>query len=342
MRVNVFTIPVTLLILLPLACSKGDSSNLAEESPAVAVRTAKVEQAPFALRTTLAGTLKGDRQTVLVAKLSGTVAGVSITVGEQVARGQRLLDLDRGGVQSQYRQTEALYRDAETQLGKIESLFAAGAVSERELELARTGFDVAQANFEAARQAVEIESPIAGVVTDLYVRTGDEVAPGKPLVEVANVGALRLTLDVPSSQIGQLSVGQPVKVCAPYDTARCMDGAIRSIADAADRDTRTFEVECRFAEPLPSLAPGSFVSAEVTIRTLPAALSVPDLAILYRGGQAYVYAVDADTTLLVPLDVLARDQGRTAVAGALSPGQRVVVTGQKNLTPGARIREATS
>ena len=31
-----------------------------------------------------------------------------------------------------------------------------------------------------------------------------------------------------------------------------------------------------------------------------------------------------------------------AVAGALEPGQRVVVTGQKNLTPGARIREATS
>jgi len=342
MRNSWFTAPLALLTLLPLACSEGDTNSAVEESPAVAVRTAIVDQAPFALRESFTGTLKGDRQTVLVAKLSSTVTGVSVSVGEQITRGQRVIDLDPGGVQSQYRQTEALCRDAETQLGKIESLFAAGAVSQRELELGRTGFDVARANFEAARQAVEIESPIAGVVTDLYVRTGDEVAPGEPLVEVADVGALRLTLDVPSSQIGRLSVGQPVKVCAPYDTAVCMAGSIRSIADAADRDTRTFEVECRFSEPLPSLAPGTFVSAEVTLRTLPSALSVPDEAVIYRGGQAFAYAVDADTTLLVPLEVLARDRGRTAVDGALKPGQRVVITGQKNLTPGTRIREATS
>jgi len=342
MKIHKSTYGLLLFAVFPLGCGQGSSDSGAEAPPSVAVRTAPVEQSPFVLQETFAGTLKGDRQTVLVAKLQSTVTGVSVSVGAHVKQGDRLIDLDRGGVQSQYRQTEAVFRDAETQLGKIESLFAAGAVSKRELETAQTAFDVARANFEAARQAVEIESPITGIVTDLYVRTGDEVAPGKALAEVANVGALRLTLDVPSSQIGELSTGQLARVCAPGDTTRCMEGKIYSIADAADRNTRTFEVECRFADPLPGLAPGTFVSADVTLRTLPSALSIPDDALIYRGGAAYTYAVEADTTQLVPVEVLARDGGRTAVAGALKVGQRVVVAGQKNLTPGARVREAAS
>lgn len=342
MRIGCRTLLLSLLAVLPLACGRGGADSAADESPSVAVRTATVEQSAFPLYATFTGTLEGDRQTVLVAKLQSTVTGVTVAIGGRITKGQRLVELDRGGTQSQYRQTEALYRDAESQLSKMESLFEAGAVSLREVELAQTAFDVARANFEAARLAVEIESPIFGVVTDLYVRPGDEVTPGTPLLEVANIAALRLTLDVSSSEVGLLAAGQPVRVCASYDTAICMSGFVRSIADAADRDTRSFEVECRFPEPSPGFAPGAFVSAEVTLATLPLALSVPDEAVIYRSGRAFAYAVDADTALLVPLAILARDHGRTAVAGDLVPGQKVVVTGQKNLTPGARIREASS
>jgi membrane fusion protein (multidrug efflux system) len=332
----------TLLVMAAAGCTGQGAQDGADGGATVAVRTVAVDRASFPVRLAQTGTLKGDRQTVLVAKVQSVVTGVSVTVGERVAAGQRLIDLDRGGVQSQFTQTEAVFRDAQSQLDKLEPLYTTGAVSERELELARTSRDVARANFEAARQAVEIESPIAGVVTDLHVRGGDEVSPGRPLVEVADVKALRLTLEVPAGDRSQLKVGQPVRVCAPFDSASCMDGKVFSIADAADRDTRSFEVECRFGQPVPGLAPGTFVSAEILIRTLEDALTIPRDAVIYRGGGAFAYAVDADSVLLVALSVLATAGEQVAVAGPLLPGQRVVVAGQRNLTPGTRVREAAS
>jgi len=329
-------------VLLLAGCTGNSAENTSGGAPAVAVHTAPVTQSTFPVRLTQTGTLKGERQTIVVAKVQSLVTGVRVAVGERVAAHQLLIDLDQGGVQSQYRQTEAVYRDAQSQLDKLEPLYATGAVSERELELARTSRDVARANFEAARQAVEIESPIAGVVTDLYVRSGDEVSPGMPLAEVADVKALRLTLEVPTVDRALLKVGQPVRVCSPFDSSSCMEGTVHSIADAADRDTRTFEVQCRFREPAVGMAPGTFVAAEILVRTLEDALTLPRDAVIYRGGVAFTYAVDADTVGLVRISVLAGDAGRVAVEGPLSPGQRVVTAGQRNLTPGARVREAAS
>lgn len=323
-------------------CGGGAADGNHNDIAAVAVRTAAVTASDFPVRISLSGTLKGDRQTVLVCRIQSTVLSTDVRVGDRVERGQKLIRLDPGGVQSQYRQLEALYRDAEKQLEKMRSLYASGAVSERDLDRTETEFEVARANFGAARQQVEIESPIAGVVTDLYVRTGDEVSPGVRLLEVADVSTLRLSLEVPSSQIGLLAIGQPVEVRSPYDTSRVMNGSVYSIADAADRNTRSFEVECTFPQPRRGFAPGTFVTADITVEVLKNALSLPDEAIIYRAGEAMTYVVVADSARLVPVEVLAHHGGRAAIEAELRPQDRVVVTGQKNLSPGAPVREAES
>jgi multidrug efflux system membrane fusion protein len=101
-------------------------------------------------------------------------------------------------------------------------------------------------------------------------------------------------------------------------------------------------VECRFKSPARGLAPGNFVAADILVRTIDGALAIPRDAVIYRGGAPFAYAVEADSVRLVALTVLATDARQVAVQGALEAGQRVVVTGQRNLTPGARVREAAS
>jgi len=112
------------------------------------------------------------------------------------------------------------------------------------------------------------------------------------------------------------------------------------VADAANRNTRSFEVECRFPRPQPGFAPGMYVPAEVEVKIFARATVVPNEAILYRSGRAYLYAVAADTAMLVPIEVMAVGEGRSAVSGPLAAGQPVVVVGHKNLTPGALVQEA--
>jgi len=323
-----------------LGCSGKKATGETAQKEAVAIESVPVEQGIFPLNVKAGGTLKGDRQTKILAKVMTTVLEIPVKRGRMVNEGDILIKLDPDGVQSNYRQSEAVYLNSERQFKKMEALYNVGAISEREFENTATDFKVAQANFDATRQSIVIEAPFSGIVTDVYVRVGDEVSSGMPLVEVADVSALRLPLEVPTSQFGEVRTGQPVTVTSPVDSASTMDGNVREVADAISQTTRSFEAECRFPQPLAGFMPGMYVVADIKIRSLENALIVPNDAILYRGGHPQIYVCDADTVGLVKVNVLAENAGKVAVDGPLKVGQKVVVVGQKNLTPGALVREA--
>lgn len=308
--------------------------------PPVTVRTVAAEQMDFPVMVRIGGTLVGEKQTVIPAKVTTTVTRVPARVGQKVRAGDLLVMLDPGGVQSQYNQAKAVFLNAEKQLTKMRNLFEAGAISETQFDAVETEYEIVKANFNAARRAIEIEAPFDGVVTDVFVRTGDEVSPGMPIVEVADVSSLRLLLEASAAQVAQLEVGQPVTVASGIDSSVVMTGNVYSIADAADRATRSFEVECRFPSPAKYFAPGMYVNAEIETEVLSAAIVVPGEAILYRSGKAMLYAIVDDTAALITVSELATGNGLSAVRGDIAAGQRIVVVGHKNLTPGASVQEA--
>lgn len=323
----------------------GCSSNSEMENPSgrrapVMVRTEPVEQANFPVTVRVGGTLLGIQQTSIPAKISSTVTKIPVRVGQSVRKDDLLVMLDPGGVQSQYNQTRAVFQNAEKQWNKMKALYDNGAIPESQYDGAKTDYEVAKANFNSARESVEIDAPFDGIVTDIPVRVGDNVSTGMPLIEVADIKQLRLILDVPTSQIGQLKAGQQVEVRSPVDSTLTMTGTVYSVADAADQATRSFQVECHFANPVKGFAPGTYVIADITTKILDSAKVVSNDALLYRSGKAITYAITNDTAQLVSLNVLAIGHDKSAVAGDISVGQRVVVVGQKNLTPGTYVQEA--
>ncbi len=287
--------------LFLFGCISDESEQVDIESPTVAVVTKAIEQKDFPLSIRIGGTLRGDRQTAIISKMVGTVIDIPARVGQSVRKGDLLIKLDPMGVQSQYNQAEAVYLNAKKQFNKMDNLYKGGAISEAQRDAAETEYIVALANFEAARQSVEIEAPFDGIVADIMVRLGDEVRSGLPIIEVANVKALRLILDVPSSQINIINKGQQVTVKSIEDENIKMIGKVISVADAANKAKRSFEVECRFTEPVKGFSPGSYVTAQIDIKTINGALTVPNEALLYRSGKAYVYAIIADTAAFIPV-----------------------------------------
>jgi len=337
----VIVIPAAAAILA--GCGGGSSETTTQTAPAavkVAVKTEPVQQVDFPVVLRFGGNLRGYQQTTIPARVTTTVTQIPVRVGQKVNKDDVLVMLDPGGVQSQYRQAEAVFRNAEKQWNKMKALYEAGAVSEMQLDGAETEYEVARANFNSARQSVEIQAPFNGLVADIRVRVGDEVAPGQPVVEVADVGSLRLLLEVPPQQAGQLKPGQIVTIPSPVDSTIVMSGTVFSIADAANQATRSFEVECHFPNPVKGFSPGTYVNAEIETRILKQALVIPSEALIYRSGKTMLYAVDNDAVILLTVTEITSGDGQSAVEGDLHPGQRVVVVGQKNLTPGSLVREA--
>ena len=126
----------------------------------------------------------------------------------------------------------------------------------------------------AERQLLEVQlerltlrAPLTGVVLKRLARQGEVVAAGAPVLTVARLDELTLTVYVPEAELGRVAVGQAVEARADAFPGRAFPGQVQSIASRAEftprnvqtaRDRRklVFAVKVRLPNPGGELKPG--------------------------------------------------------------------------------------
>lgn len=123
------------------------------------------------------GTLEGEEQANIVAKISERITTINVHVGDAVNAGQVLVELDKSGATSQFYQAQAGFNNAKKTYDRMKALYQEGAISQQSLDGAQTAYDVAKANFDAAKSSVELTTPIPGVITAVNINVGDLTTP---------------------------------------------------------------------------------------------------------------------------------------------------------------------
>ena len=102
---------VGFLLLSLTSCSKREEAEPAAKKNSgldiIAVQVTKVEQKEIILTKSFSGTLEGETQANIVAKLPERIVSIKVKVGEPVKAGQLIILLDKAGATSQYYQAEA-------------------------------------------------------------------------------------------------------------------------------------------------------------------------------------------------------------------------------------------
>jgi len=194
---------------------------------------------------------------------------------------------------------------------------------------ARTAFEVAEADFIAAKGAVELSSPIDGVVTDISVNLGQQAPMGVPIATVAATQKMRMTIYVVAAEINLLKVGQEAKV--RIDSGDSLTARITELASSADPETRLFRVELEIDNSSGALKPGMFARAQIVVADLRQTLVVDNSAVFFDEGIPKVYIVQGDTAYARSIELGPGDGRRTQVLSGLEQGQAVVVVGKNNL-----------
>jgi multidrug efflux system membrane fusion protein len=116
------------------------------------------------------------------------------------------------------------------------------------------------------------------------------------------------------------------------------EGALSVVDNRIDVQTGTIRLKATFANPERKLWPGQFVNVRVRLDTYRDGNIVPAAAIQRNGSGTFAYVVDPeDRVELRPIRVGQIDGGIALVESGLEPGQRVVITSQEQLRPGARV-----
>jgi cobalt-zinc-cadmium efflux system membrane fusion protein len=136
---------------------------------------------------------------------------------------------------------------------------------------------------------VAVYSPINGYVTKVNVNIGKYVNPTDVLFEIVDPSDIHLALDVFEKDINLLYPGQKVLAYTNSDPDKKYNCKVILIGKDLS-DQRKIEVHCHFLQNDPALIPGTFMNAEIEVKSTNA-LTLPDEAIVQYENKNYAFRV---------------------------------------------------
>jgi RND family efflux transporter MFP subunit len=317
-----------------LACNAAKEAT--QTAHVTAVKAMVIQSSDQVVSHTYTGTLEGERQAVIRAKLSETVQKVHVREGQTVKENDLLISLDKTGPSSQYTQTQALYQNAQKNYEKMDFLFKQGAISETQFDGAKTDFEVKEASFDAVSRLVDITAPISGTITAVPVDNGNQVMVGQVLATVATTARLRLKFGVNPEDLSTFVVGAEVVVSSQSvpDSAR---GKVVAVASSADLATRTFQVEAMVENAQGLYRPGMFVRVSAVKARLTGVIAIPSSAVVVLDGKPNVFVVQGGVAHKRVVELGTDLDGHIIVTSGLTPGDSLVTLGQSYLDDGFAV-----
>ena len=230
----------------------------------------------------LSGTTEAHRKSTLTPKVSSAVTRVHVREGDVVKQNQPLVNLDTRDFVLRAQQAEAARDGAKVQLDaakldwdRIKSLLAEKAVPQSQFDMIDARYKGAKAGLAAAETAVAmgqkalhdsvVRAPFDGLIVKRFVNEGEyaSVMPATPLVSIEEIDPVDLRIQVPSTDMAQVAVGDPVHVRLPA-TGQELELRLTRVVAASDPRTRTFTAIVEIPNSDHSLRSGLY--AEVTLR----------------------------------------------------------------------------
>jgi RND family efflux transporter MFP subunit len=214
--------------------------------------------------------------------VSSAVTRVHVREGDMVKQNQPLVTLDTRDFVLRTQQAEAARDGAKVQLdaakldwNRIQSLLAEKAVPQSQFDMVDARYKGALAGLAAAETAVAmgrkalhdsvVRAPFDGLIVRRLVNEGEYAAlmPPTPLVTIEEIDPMDLRIQVPSTNIGQIAVGDPIHVRLPA-TGQELDLRLTRVVSSSDPHSRTFSAIVEIPNPDHTLRSGLY--AEVTLR----------------------------------------------------------------------------
>jgi membrane fusion protein, multidrug efflux system len=339
------------------------AKSQAQAGPAavpVLVATAEAKDVPVILRGL--GTVQAFNNAPLKSQVGGAVTQINFKEGQDVRKGDLLIQLDPRPYEAVLDQSKAaLAKDqaalanAQTDLQRYSKLLAQNFTPEQQYETQKSTVaqdQAAVANDQAAINAAQlnvdyaaIKSPIDGVTGIRQVDIGVLVqANSQTLVTVTQIEPIFVIFTLPEANIAAIRAAMAqgqlaVQAFAASDEKQIAEGVLDLVDNTVDQTTGAVKLKAEFPNKDKALWPGQFVNAHLVLKLVHDGITVPSVAIQTGPSGPYAYVVKDDSTVeRRPVKVVQTDNNTTLVGSGLQAGERVVTAGQFKLDQGTKVQ----
>jgi YHS domain-containing protein/multidrug efflux pump subunit AcrA (membrane-fusion protein) len=188
---------------------------------------------------------------------------------------------------------------------------------------------------------LEIRSPVTGIVLARNVSPQQRFDRGTELFRVADLTRVWILADVFEREAQHIRPGMSARVSLPHH-GKVFEAQVTDVPPPYDPATRALRVRLEADNPELELRPAMFVDVEFLI-SFPPAIIVPSDAILDSGLRKTVF-VDLGNGFFEPRTVQTgwRFGDRVEILGGLTPGEKIVVSGNFLIDSESRMKLAAA
>jgi membrane fusion protein, multidrug efflux system len=319
--------------------------------PTLEVTTTNTFRGPIIRYVSLPGTIKAYQEATLYAKVAGYLKTIAVDKGDRVKEGAALAEIeapeliaDRAKSKAEVEVASIDYKRVSESQSKAPDLVTAQTVDN-----ARGRFEIAKANLERTETLLnysKIVAPFAGIVTRRMVDPGAFIpaatsgssAQNAAILSLSDFSRVRVQVAVPEVEAALVKVGQPVKVIVEGLPGRSFEGKVSRFSYVLDENTRTMLVEAEMPNPYLDLRPGMYATVKIGVEQKGDSLLLPVEAVGTEKAGAFAYTLADNKVKKTRVQTGFNDGVNVEILSGLTPGQRVVVLGKRQLADGQAIK----
>lgn len=349
LRRNILTGVLACAALLVVGCGPKDASSAddngsgrAEQEPeAVPVQVTAVVRGPIAATLSFNSTLETEATVDLYPQVAGQVQELLVEEGDFVKAGDPLVKIDEREWRVDADEARVALDRETNNFARSQSLSERNLINQQDYENATFQLEQMRLRYERAQIRLDhatVRAPFDGVISEREVQIGARVSTNTKLFSLVSLQDMVARVFVPGRYLAEIAPDQTAQITSDFLPGRTFDGWVKRISPVIDPQSGTFKVTVGISNPEHDILPGLFVKASITTEERTAALIVPKRAIVYDGGDQFIFTVTENIAHRLPLDAGFDTPDSIEVRSGLKEGDAVIVLGQSGLRDAARVK----
>ena len=285
-------------------------------------------------------------------QLAGNVVAVNFQSGQEVQKGQLLVQIDDSSERAQLAGFKAQLQLAQITDKRTRDIFSKHLNAQSDVDTADSNLQQAQSNVDNTQATIDkkaIRAPFTGQAGIRNVNVGQYLPEGTVIVTLQDLDHMYASFTLPEQALPSLAARQKVSVSVDTYPNRRFEGTVNAIDSKIDPNSHTVRVQGLIPNPGHLLRAGMFANVVVSAGKPADVVTIPKAAITYSlyGDSVFVISPDKDKkddkgqpqlTVNEVFVKLGDERGtRVAVVEGLKAGDEVVTSGMQKLHTGSVV-----
>jgi RND family efflux transporter MFP subunit len=263
---------------------------------------------------------------------TGIIEKINFDEGDFVKKDAVLAILDDREASINEKKAKINYEQLKNEFERQKEIYEKQMISKEEYDKFGFNLETARLDWEQKKLLLSytrIKTPIAGVVTKRYIKSGNRINTSQLSFSVVHTREKMAVVNIPEQEKDFVFIRQKAEITTAMHN---VSGFVKRISPAIDPESGTFKVTVGVTDEKSLLAVGQFVNVKIIKKVHEDVVLITKDALLYEGGKIYVFIVKKDNKAVKKLVKLGFEEGNTVeISEGLDVKERVVTAGKSSL-----------